>query len=71
MKNKYKVDFVDVNINIGLIEVFEVIIINEEVRLMSIKEIDFGFIYDYILGMEGGFNINLNFSGEGWLFEFM
>lgn len=71
MKNKYKADSADANINIGLTEVSEATITNEEVRPTSTKETDFGSTYDYTSGMEGGFNINLNFSGEGWSLELM
>jgi len=42
---------------------------NEEDETTSNTETDFASSYNYTSGMEGGFNINLNFTGEGWSHE--
>lgn len=43
----------------------------EEDEQTSNTGTDFASSYDYTSGMEGGFNINLNITGEGWSHELM
>ena len=70
-EDKYDPDHTITNNNSNLAEESETTMANGEDEPTSNTGTDFASSYDYTSGIEGGFNINLNFTGQGWSHELM